>query len=67
MASNSKTFFVRLLSELHVSSQTIYVINTDMVISTADFTALLKDEGKSIKRVSQRSENVMTSVTRLVL
>ncbi len=35
-------FFVSSLSELH--------INTDMAISLADFTAFVKDEGKSIKR-----------------
>ncbi len=37
-------------SELHVSSRTIYIINTDMAVSLADFTAVLQDEGKSIKR-----------------
>ncbi len=43
-------FFVSMLSELHVSSQTIYVINTDMAANLADFTAFLQDEGKSSKR-----------------
>ncbi len=37
-------------SELHVSSQTIYIISTDMAVSSADFTAFFQDEGKSIKR-----------------
>ncbi len=83
-------FFVRPLSELHVSSRTIYVIDTDMAASLADFTAFFQDERKCIKRgenhyksghvescsyskgelvgsVSQRRENVMMSVTRLVL
>ncbi len=41
---------MRLLSELHVSSRTIYVINTDMAASLADLTAFFHDEGKSIKR-----------------
>ncbi len=44
------TFFVRPLSELQVSSRTIYVINPDMAVSLADFTAFFQDEGKSIKR-----------------
>ncbi len=43
-------FFVRLLSELHVLSLTIYVISTDMAVSLADLTAFFQDEGKSIKR-----------------
>ncbi len=70
----------------YVSSQTTYVINTDMAVSSADFTVFFEDEGKSIKRgenhyksgqvescscskgelvssMSQRRENVMTSVT----
>ncbi len=42
------------LSELHVSSQTTYVINTDITISLADFTAFFQDERKSIKRVENR-------------
>ncbi len=47
----SKTaFFVRPVSELHVSSRTIHVVNTDMAVSLADFTAFFQDEGKSIKR-----------------
>ncbi len=51
MSPNSKTtFFVRSLSDLHVSSQTVYVINTDMAVSLADFTAFCKDKGTSIKR-----------------
>ncbi len=84
------SFFVRPLSELHVSSQTTYVISTDLTVSSADFTTFFQDEGKSIKRgenlhisshaescsyskgelvgsVSQRRENVLMSVTRLVL
>ncbi len=40
---------MRLLGELHVSSQTTYVISTDMAVSSADFTAFFQDEGKSIK------------------
>ncbi len=78
------------LSELHVLSQTIYIISTDMAVSSADFIAFFQDKGKSIKRVenlcksghvescsyskgrlvgsvSQRRENVMASVTHLVL
>ncbi len=81
---------MRPLSELHVLSRTIYVINTDMAVSLADFTAFFQEERKSIKSgenyyksghvescsyskgefvssVSQRRENVMTSVTWLVL
>ncbi len=80
------TFFVRLLSELHVLSRTTYVINTDMAVSFADFTAFFRTRGKVLKEVkiiiksghvescsyskgelvssvSQRRENVMTSVT----
>ncbi len=54
LSSNSKVkqcFFVRPLSELHVSSWTIYVINTDMAVSLAEF---FQDEGKSIKRGENR-------------
>ncbi len=43
-----KQRFLRPLSELHVSSRTIYVINTDMAVSLADFTAFFQDKGKSI-------------------
>ncbi len=51
LSSNSKTtFFVSTLSELHVLSQTIYVINTDMAASLADFTAFFQDEEESFKR-----------------
>ncbi len=52
LSSNSKVkgFFVRPLSELHVSSRIIYVINTDMAVSLADLTAFFQDEGKSIER-----------------
>ncbi len=42
-------FFVGPLSELQVSFRTIYVINTDMAVSLADFTAFFQDKGKSIK------------------
>ncbi len=48
--SKVKAFFVRPLSELHVSSRTIYIINTDMAVSLADFTAFFQDEGEIIKR-----------------
>ncbi len=41
---------MRPLSELHVSSKTIYVISTDTAVSSADFTAFFQNEGKSIKR-----------------
>ncbi len=44
------TFSVRSLSELHVSSWTVYVINTDMAVSLEDFTAFFQDKGKSVKR-----------------
>ncbi len=51
ITQESKTmFFVRLLGKLNVSSRTLYVINTDMAVSLADFTAFFQDEGKSIKR-----------------
>ncbi len=40
---------MRSLSKLHVSSQAIYVINTDMAVSLADFTVFFQDEGKSFK------------------
>ncbi len=42
--------FVRSLSEPHVSSRRIYVISTDMAVSSADFTVFFQDEGKNIKR-----------------
>ncbi len=41
---------MRLLSELHVSSWTIYIINTDVAVSLANFEPFLEDEGKNIKR-----------------
>ncbi len=41
---------MRLLSEPHALSQTIYVIDTDMTASLADFTAVFQDEGKSIEK-----------------
>ncbi len=45
------TFFVISLSELHVSSGTIYVINADMAVSMADFAAFFQDEGKVLKEM----------------
>ncbi len=34
----------------YVSSQTTYVISTDMAVSSADFTVFFQNKGKSIKR-----------------
>ncbi len=49
---------MRPLSELHVSSRTIYVSNTDMTVSFADFTAIsqvLKEVKAVINQVTLRA------------
>ncbi len=52
-------FFVRPLSERHVSSGTIYIINTDM----ADITAFFQDKWESIKEVKTFINQVMLRAT----
>ncbi len=42
--------FVKSLSELYLSSLTIYVTNTNMAVTLAQFLWFLQNEGKWIKR-----------------
>ncbi len=51
---------MRPLSELHVSSQTTYVISTDMAVSSADFTAFFQDElWSGIRQLSTREQEII--------
>ncbi len=56
LSSNSKVkqFFVRLLSELHVLSQSMYIINADMAVSSADFTAFFQGKVLKVKTIINR-------------
>ncbi len=52
-------FFMRTLSEPHVSSRKIYVINTYMAVSLADFTVFFQDKGELLKKVKTVINQVM--------
>ncbi len=57
--------FVRSLSELHVLSQTTYIIKTDMAVSSADFTAFFQDDvQKYVESCSYFRAELVGSVVR---
>ncbi len=49
--------FVKLLSELRLTSRTIYVTNANMAVSSAQFLWFLQNEGKWIKRGKNPSKH----------